>query len=682
MSRLRSRGIDRGCLPPSPSRNCFSRHTLLRDEFAAYLPRHPLPFQGAPLVSLQDILIPFQWDTQRQTALLDLQSKVQEKGQSVGSLALKSTFSHFGWDTLDNATINALLDIQQLPSSFLDGFTSYPLFSPLLGPSVNSTLKIQSTPKEQTLGIAINTALITLKASLSEMNNRLFATTPLHMQWSLTPEGYRAIERFSTGPKTAAKFKLKEPTLFQFNITELSLPLAQRVANTLKERIPKPLFDMHLMHCVGSSTNSSILFLDTHSGELLQLSSSDFAFKKKAQKDAPLTLSYTAEVSSQNNLNHTSANKPGSVYIKANLENLFEKKSLDALSCQISAQIKNFPSALLDLCARLRTENESAFTKILGSSLNAYLQAELKNFSGPISLNLNSPSLHFSLDGKFSNGALLLDNPLHAQMKIDKETSRLFLSEINPLSLSYFYSDNPITMQIPAQGFYFPLHPYNVNLIAIPQARIELGRIACRNEGNINIALGLLKTKQFDKNKELPLWFAPLDLHLKQGVLDIERTEILLADMFDVALWGKILLKEEYIDMVLGLTASALSRAFGIKNLPGDYVLTIPIKGKSDNVKINSKSATAKIALLLAAQQKSVTDSLGKNPAGALFGGILQQMGTLPDNGTVPPAKHPFPWEKSKTSFQETSEVEAPRAKKRHFKQNEKPLKQILKLLH
>ena len=134
--------------------------------------------------------------------------------------------------------------------------------------------------------------------------------------------------------------------------------------------------------------------------------------------------------------------------------------------------------------------------------------------------------------------------------------------------------------------------------------------------------------------------------------------------------------------MVLGLTASALSRAFGIKNLPGDYVLTIPIKGKSDNVKINSKSATAKIALLLAAQQKSVTDSLGKNPAGALFGGILQQMGTLPDNGTVPPAKHPFPWEKSKTSFQETSEVEAPRAKKRHFKQNEKPLKQILKLLH
>ena len=48
-----------------------------------------LPFQGAPLVSLQDILIPFQWDTQRQTALLDLQSKVQEKGQSVGSLALK-----------------------------------------------------------------------------------------------------------------------------------------------------------------------------------------------------------------------------------------------------------------------------------------------------------------------------------------------------------------------------------------------------------------------------------------------------------------------------------------------------------------------------------------------------------------------------------------------------------------
>jgi hypothetical protein len=228
-------------------------------------------------------------------------------------------------------------------------------------------------------------------------------------------------------------------------------------------------------------------------------------------------------------------------------------------------------------------------------------------------------------------------------MKITRELSRLFLKEVNPLSLSYLYSQGPVTVDIPAQGFSLACQPFSIEESIIPNARINLGKIACSNEGNVNTALDLLKAHQFDNTQELLLWVAPLDLHLSQGTLDIERTEILLANTFDLALWGQLHFPSQDVDMTLGLTAQALRKAFGIQNLPEDYVLTIPMTGKTDNVKINTTKATAKIALLLATQQK-VLSKKGSS-AGALIGGLLKQMAILPNNDTVPPAKHPFPWE-------------------------------------
>jgi hypothetical protein len=215
--------------------------------------------------------------------------------------------------------------------------------------------------------------------------------------------------------------------------------------------------------------------------------------------------------------------------------------------------------------------------------------------------------------------------------------------------------------------------------MAVPDATIELGKIICRNEGNINVALSLLKTKQFDKSGELSLWFAPIDLKIKKGMVAIERTEILLADTFDICVWGTYDLVQDYVDMLLGLTAQTLSRAFGVKNLPENYVLTIPMKGPAQNVQLNSSKATTKITLLLAWQNKVISGALGSSAAGALFGELVGKMATLPDSDAkVPPAKHPFPWEVGKAG--KTSQTSS-HEKKRQFKVKENPLKQILKVI-
>ena len=231
-------------------------------------------------------------------------------------------------------------------------------------------------------------------------------------------------------------------------------------------------------------------------------------------------------------------------------------------------------------------------------------------------------------------------------MKITPEMSQLLLKEVNPLSLSYFYSEDSVVLEVPAKGFSLPVSPVNLQTASIPKSRLELGKIQCKNEGNVNTALSLLKSKQFNKEKTLMLWFAPLDFQVAQGIANIERTEILIAQSLDVAIWGNIDLTKHYVDMVLGLPGPTLYQAFGVQNLPDNYVLTIPMKGPANAVVIDTSKATTKMALLFAWQQQIVQGTIGKSPGGALFGELLNRVVTLPDSDAkVPPAKHPFPWE-------------------------------------
>src|SRR5579862_1880239 len=663
----------------------FSMQTLALKGSASIDRLILLPFEGAPEIALNSLSLPFQWDGSQKAATVGATAQVQEKDQPSGSLSFKGTFSDVTWGKWDAVSAIAVLDVQQIPSAFMDSLLGQAIMTPIAGPQFNGTLKMQSTPQQQNMNFSLSSPLLNVKSAFTTNANTLaLGPTPAQIQWTLTPEGYKTLDRLLTkqnNPKQNNQlgFELKEPTRFQIALSQLELPLVQQTPASLWTRIPKIRFDLSLLQCVGNAANPSIAIFDAASQETLSVSSLAFSFNKS--RNMPLTFACDTAISSQSAGNNTAPSKAGSLSLKGNIEQLFDAKGqmhFDTLSSQIALSIKNFPSRLLDLVARLKGRTDYPFTKVFGNTIQASLQADIKNQSGPVSLNVNSPNVRFSLDSTVSKGALVLNQPIYAQMKITKEMSTLLLNEVNPLSLTYFYSEDPVTLEIPARGFYLPLNPFDLGTLAIPSARIELGKVACRNEGNIQIALGLLKTKQFEKNKELLLWFAPMDLHVSQGTVDVERTEILLAESFDIAIWGKLLLPDNYVDLVLGLTAQTLSKSFGIKNLPEDYVLTIPMKGKADNVQINSSKATAKIALLLAAQQKALQNSMGKSGAGALLGGLLQHMATLPDNGKVPPAKHPFPWEK-RTGFEE--ELEKPREKKLRFKQNEKPLKQLFKVV-
>jgi hypothetical protein len=331
-------------------------------------------------------------------------------------------------------------------------------------------------------------------------------------------------------------------------------------------------------------------------------------------------------------------------------------------------QLNQFPSDTLDLFLRLFGKSSSR--ALFGPQINLKASAAFTNWSGPVNLQLHSQNIRASLKGNLNQGILSLSEPLYAQVGLTPELSQMVFN-------STFESHDPISLEIPPGGVTLPIVPFKPAQINIPQGHLELGKIYCHNEGNLNITLGLLKLSQYSQNQSLELWFAPLRFQIQQGVIDCERTEVLVAQNYQVCSWGEIDLNQKEVDMVLGLTASCLKKAFGIKDLPENYVLQIPMRGPIDNVKLDTGKATSKIGLLLLWQQKSVAGALGGGPAGAIAGKFLNKVAPLPDIDTkAPPPKKPFPWEQSAPDKKRKVSDQ-----RKHMDPHEQPLKQVLKFL-
>ncbi len=635
------------------------------------------------MITLAKTQAPFQLDAKGKTASFQCTSQIQTQEGSGGAVNLSATVSNMLFEPafdLSQASVQANGNLANIPSTLLDTFMNNPNISALVGSTFNCTFKGQSSPAQQTFNIQAASPLVNINAAFAVDGTSLqLQGNQGQVTWTLNPDGYKLLDRYLSGQtKGQSPFVLKEPTTFNLTFSNLYFPVQKNGS-----RIPSLAADISKLRFVVSGKNNVLSFFDNSSKESIQLLNSAFSINK-AQNAGPIAFNLSSAVSSQTaSAVKSGTGKSGSLNCSGSIDKMLNDQGqvdLTQLTGKIDLSAAQFPARALDIIARAQGKTNLPFSTIFGETINADFSTQLSQLTGPVSLSLNSPNSRASLKGKLIKGALVLDQTLHAQGTITAEISRLILKEVNPLSISYIYSLDPVTLEIPSADFYLPLYPFDVSRMNVPKAKIELGQIYCRNEGNIQATLGLLKNKQFTKDKEVKLWFAPIDLKVKKGIVDVERTEILIASTFDIAIWGNVDMVKDYVDMLLGLPAPTLQKAFGIKGLPDDYVLTIPMKGPSDNVQINTGKATAKVAMLLAWQQKALQGAVGGGPAGAIVGEFIGKLATLPDkDAKVPPAKHPFPWESGKGSSKKaTSQSEG---KKRHFKKNEKPLKQILKVI-
>jgi hypothetical protein len=164
---------------------------------------------------------------------------------------------------------------------------------------------------------------------------------------------------------------------------------------------------------------------------------------------------------------------------------------------------------------------------------------------------------------------------------------------------------------------------------------------------------------------QFTVWFTPLYLNFNEGALNVSRMDMLIADAFPIATWGKVDFASNKVRMIIGLTGQALSKAFGANSLDSSYILQVPLKGTIDNPYLETAKVAAKIAALTAS-------NMGGH--GALVGaGIDLLSGGLKDDKVPEPTTQPLPW----GNLKQTAEPKAKQQEEKPKDKEKKPKKVI-----
>ena len=304
------------------------------------------------------------------------------------------------------------------------------------------------------------------------------------------------------------------------------------------------------------------------------------------------------------------------------------------LSTSIKGEITRLPSIYLDAFFSWNIDSDFYPSTLFGPVFNASLNGALEKGNGHLDLGLKAPAFQASILSVIKDGIVYLKKPLTANISITEQLSRALATSGK---MTVIRRASPITIDISEKGFYLPLKSLYLKDLNFSFGRIELGKLDLKNTGNINDISDILKMDR-SLEADTSIWVAPVEMSMKNGLMYVDRTEILYNNTYEVATWGDINFRSKNVDMVLGLTAQSLRVAFGIRNIDPDYVLKVPVEGRFGSIEINKKVALAKIALLVG--QKHII------PKKSIWGDVLGAVGNLlDDQSNVPKAKRPFPWQ-------------------------------------
>lgn len=301
--------------------------------------------------------------------------------------------------------------------------------------------------------------------------------------------------------------------------------------------------------------------------------------------------------------------------------------------------LKNFPTISFDeLFFEKSDQNKGLISQILGQKSNLTSTFKIVNSEGTIFIDIASSNLRARVSANYSKGLITLNAPLDAALILSEKLSLSLLKDVNPLLIYGLKAFSPVKIKIPEGALSLPVSPLNLKELKIENAMVDFGKILTKNGPNISTIIGIMKYHSLEDVKEMTIWCTPVFIKIVNGKLFTSRMDALLADEIHICTWGAIDLASKKIKMTLGLTSQALERGFGIKDMPPDYVMKIPMKGTTDNPKIEKGLAAAKIAGLLALQSAEKKSIIGQ-----IFDTIKH---AAEDQSDVPPPYLPYPWEK------------------------------------
>lgn len=562
--------------------------------------------------------------------------------------------------------------LDSLPVFLLETLLKQKDLTSLLSDVISLHLEGKTHNQADEVSFQMSSQLLSCEGQLIADAEKLFIKKPLLISYHLTPEGF---DQLSNGKETLP-FTLTKPSDISFNIHDLLLPLKRDPEKHFffqdRTLISNNLSKWHLQAELKSPFFS---FRDKKQSKEIILEEVKLSLSKQ-----PLLAPSKLDIASDVLTLSEQGSKEGQMRLNLQVSDLFTLEgglNWDAMKLHLKLALDNMPSSALDLGAYY-LGGQAFFQDLFGPMVIAKAELEIQNLTGPFDININSKESRLLISGLLDQGTLSLKQPIHAQLNLSKNMSKLFLNHLNPLGIEYIESPHPITLHVESAGFSLPLFPYNPKQLQIKFAQVEIGKVHCVSNGNLSLTLSLLKYA--NASGSLDLWFTPMEFSINSGIVNLTRTDILVANSFQLALWGITNIPEENVDMTLGITAQALRSAFNIGGLPDGYVLRIPVKGRFGDIRIDTKRATSKIAAVLALQQGGALVEQFGGKGGALFGGILKQVQVLPDMDNPAPAPHdPLPWEKSANGPEKNKN---PTLKKnKPVKSTDSPLKQLKKIL-
>jgi hypothetical protein len=513
----------------------------------------------------------------------------------------------------------------------------------LLGQNSSGQIRFSNKDNQTTYDVDLSSQNVTLAGSLL-YKDKLSLLKPITGKLKIQSLDLPFIS-------TQLPFQLKKPCDIQLNIKSLNIPVSNKNQSE---------WDLDGSIIVSNLSLAQKL-------KTVQLDAFSCAIYKPINKP-DFILDLSGDVYSSSGKSLTTGSLSGHIDIK-NLKGSF--LNMDLSSSEVLAKLKldSFPTLLLDF---FQTKADLPFTTTFGDQINVNIDLSHQKDSGFFKTMLVGKDTVIKLNAIKTGSLYRLSDDVVIQTRMSQELSKLFFYK-KPMGVEKFSSNYPIVCRIGSKGSQFSLFPFDPKKLTLPECAFDFGRVTLDCDNLLPKALNLLKNSGNSKN--ISVWFQPIKSNIQNGLMNFPRFDFLVQDHFQMALWGDIDLNKNQVGMILGLTANCLQKAFGITDLPKNYVLQVPVSGPLDDVKIDSKKAASKIGTIIAMQQGgSLLEQFG-GKSGGIVGGLLKELSKIPDaDKTAPSPQEPFPWDLK------TSKSAEKKDKKKAIRSSDSPVKQLMKM--
>ncbi|MCB1106993.1 MAG: hypothetical protein KDK76_02735 [Chlamydiia bacterium] len=581
----------------------------------------------------RDVHVDFDLDGAKKSHMIHFEGDALEKDRDGGNLKLLLTGSGEASKLISSPnTVKATMShfSSQIADVF---FKTRGQLPDLVGPTIDLEYQMKKTGEKQSLDLQIDSRDLTLEGAFYAGKTLELQSPrkPLKIRWNLSEASYDALRRWRNPNKQMESnnplFEIEQEGELKMQVSQLSTPLKDQ-----GEGFPKPDFNLfqsvfdaaiHIDHLkLKQGRTAAVTELDNFKLEII----------KTRAGNEPLSFKFNGNVSPFEN------GKNGHLRGEGKIKDfLLSSGDFDFanITTSIHAKVQNLPSVFVDALSKLDQTSQFPPSAFLGDLFNATFDAEVEKSQGKVTMDVNASGCRANFSGVVSHGILYLHEPLKALFTVTPELNRILEKSAKLYVASM---EKPISLYIHDDGFAVPLKNLHIRNMSFKYGELDLGQILCKNTGSTEEVGGLFKS---ENRGDVHLWFTPAIFNMNQGVVYVDRTEILYNKAYQVCLWGNILFPRRYVDMTLGLTAEALRSALGIQGINDDYVLKVPVEGPFGNVKIDTGAATAKIAFLVA--RKHIA------PQAGVWGQVLGAVGDLADDQSdVPPPRPPFPWQKKR----------------------------------